>query len=80
MVETGVDNSNQAGGFLGEAGDAVEVTGSEAVNNGLGTGVGGEFENCVMSVGRWRDYADIVCVFCSSTDNKGEFFPVFPRC
>ena len=51
MIETGVGNSNQTG-FLGEAGDAIEVIGSEAVNDGLGTGVGGEFENCVMSVGR----------------------------
>ena len=51
MVETGVGNNDQAG-FLEGAGDIIgEVTGGETASDGLGTGVGGELENCTMTEG-----------------------------
>jgi len=50
MVEAGVGNNDQAG-FLEGASDVVgEVTGGEAASNGLGTSVGGEFENSTVAV------------------------------
>jgi len=50
VVEAGVGNNDQAG-FLEGASDVVgEVTGSEAAGDGLGTGVGSEFENSTVTV------------------------------
>lgn len=50
MVEMGVGNNDQAG-FLEGASDVVgEVTRGEAASDGLGTSVGGEFENGAVAV------------------------------
>ena len=50
MVEARVGDNDQAG-FLEGASDVVgEVTGSEAASDGLGTSVGGEFENGTLAV------------------------------
>lgn len=50
MVETGVGDNDQAG-FLEGAGDVIcKVTRGEAACDGLGTGIGSEFENGSVAI------------------------------
>jgi hypothetical protein len=50
VVEAGVGDNDQAG-FLERASNVVgKVTGSEPPGDGLGTGVGSEFENSTVAV------------------------------
>ena len=50
MVKAGVGDHDQAW-FLEGAGDVIgKVTGGKAASDGLGTSVGGEFENSTMAI------------------------------
>ena len=50
MVETGVGDNDQAGFLEGPSDVVGEVTRGEAASDGLGAGVGGEFENGTVTV------------------------------
>ena len=58
-IGSGIGNDDEVG-FSERSGDVVgEITGGESTSNGDSTGMGGELEDCTLTVWTSRDDTDI---------------------